>query len=254
MSSGPSARVALVTGGASGIGRATALYLAELGLVVAVGDVCDHASSVAEEAGRAGGRAMGVYIDVTDGDAISAAFKVTRRELGDVEVLVNCAGSNAFAPFTETDEAFWETLIDVNLKGVLRTTAAALPGMIERRFGRIVNVASEAALIGAAQQAVYAGTKGGVISFTKTIAREAARHGVTANCVAPGPIQTPLFQSAVQTTANPQVTIDRITAAVPVKRLGQPREVAAAVAFLASEDAAYITGQTLAVGGGMTMA
>jgi 2-hydroxycyclohexanecarboxyl-CoA dehydrogenase len=245
------ARVALVTGGARGIGRATALALAEQGCAVAAGDVrVDDARRVAAEIGD---RAIAVELDVTDAGSVARAVGQVEDALGPVEVLVNNAGWDELRPFVETDESFWDRVIDINFKGCLRVTAAVLPGMIERRFGRIVSVASDAGRVGSSHEAVYAGAKGGVIAFMKTVARESARAGVTANSVCPGPTRTPLLDGMASDDEAGRRLIDSLTRAVPMRRLGEPEDVAAAVAFLASERAGFITGQTLSVSGGMTM-
>jgi 2-hydroxycyclohexanecarboxyl-CoA dehydrogenase len=178
-------RVALVTGGARGIGRGIALRLAADGFAVAIGDLnTDGAEAVASEAG---GRAMGVHLDVTSADATTAAVAAVTDQLGPIEVLVNNAGWDEMRRFVDTDEEQWDKVIAINYKVVLRTTHAILPGMIERGFGRIVNIGSDAGRVGSSMESVYAGCKGAVIAFTKTIAREAARQGVTANVVCPGP-------------------------------------------------------------------
>jgi 2-hydroxycyclohexanecarboxyl-CoA dehydrogenase len=248
-------RVALVTGSARGIGSEIALRLGELGYRVAVADLNeDGAKVVAERIVASGGSAMPVSLDVSDQASVLAGARRVADEIGPVEVLVNNAGWDELMPFVDTDEAFWERVININYKGVLRLTAAALPGMIERKWGRIVNIGSDAARVGSSNEAVYAGAKGAVISFTKTIARESARSGVTANVVCPGPTDTPLLGEIANAAADSAKVIQRMTSAVPMKRTGQPREIAAAVAFLAGEDAGFITGQTLSVSGGLTMA
>ncbi len=250
-----SVRAAIVTGGASGIGRASVLALARAGCAVAVADVAeDGCARVVGEVHAGGGRALASALDVTDADAVAAAVEAARNALGPIDVLVNCAGWDEFKPFLDTDEAFWHRVIAVNYEGALRTTHAVLGAMIERGYGRIVNIASDAARVGSSGEAVYAGAKAGVIAFTKTIAREAARHGVTANVVCPGPTQTPLLDAMTAQAPDSERLVDALRRAVPMRRLGTPEEVAAAVAFLASEDAGYITGQTLSVSGGLTMA
>jgi 2-hydroxycyclohexanecarboxyl-CoA dehydrogenase len=169
-------------------------------------------------------------------------------------VLVNCAGWDELRPFLQTDEAFWRRVIAINYEGCLRTTHAVLGGMIERGWGRIVNVSSDAARVGSAEEAVYAGAKAAVIAFTKTVAREAARRGVTANAVCPGPTDTPLLQGMAASSPDSERLIAALERAVPMRRLGRPEDAAAAIAFLACDDAGYITGQTLSVSGGLTMA
>jgi len=240
--------VALVTGAAQGIGRAIATALAEDGRRVIVGDLRTDAAG--EAAAAIGG--LAVALDVTDSASVAAAVERAEAELGPIEVLVNNAGWDELKPFLDTDEAFWDRVIDVNFKGALRTTRALLPGMIERGFGRIVNIGSDAGRVGSSLESVYSGAKGGVIAFTKTIAREAARAGVTANVVCPGPTRTPLLEGMAEQGGEKLVT--SLERAVPMRRLGEPEDIAAAVTFLASERAGYITGQTLSVSGGLTMA
>lgn len=248
-------RVALVTGSARGIGRAIAEALAADGRVVAVADLLeDGAAETVALIEADSGRALAIALDVTSTESVSAAFAQVTARLGPVDVLVNCAGWDSLMPFVDTDEDFWQKVIEINYKGVLRTTHAALPGMMERGFGRIVNIGSDAGRVGSSLEAVYAGTKGGVIAFTKTIAREAARRGVTANTVCPGPTDTPMLGAIVDAAEDADKVIGAMTRAVPMKRLGQPSEVAAAVAFLAGESAGFISGQTLSVSGGLTMA
>jgi 2-hydroxycyclohexanecarboxyl-CoA dehydrogenase len=248
-----SRRTAFVTGGGGGIGRAVVLALAGAGCAVAVGDLReDGAVDVAREVESAGGAALALSLDVCDAASVDHAVGAAQKSLGAVDVLVNCAGWDEFRAFVDTDEAFWRRVIAINYEGVLRTTRAVLGGMAERERGRIVNVSSDAARVGSAQESIYAGAKAGVIAFTKTIAREVARRGVTANVVCPGPTDTPLL--AAMAGEDAERLVQALERAVPMRRLGRPEEVAAAVAFLASEQASYITGQTLSVSGGLTMA
>ncbi len=249
-------RVALVTGGARGIGRAVALALARDGRAVAIGDLlAREAEAVASEIAQAGdAQALGLRLDVTDPASVRVALERIAAELGPVDILVNNAGWDELRPFVDTDEAFWDKVIDINFKGCLRMTHGVLPGMAERGWGRIVSVGSDAGRVGSSLESVYAGAKGAVIAFMKTIARETARKGVTANTVCPGPTDTPLLGQIVAAAEDAEKVIGAMTRAVPMKRLGTPQDVAAAVAFLASEDAGFITGQTLSVSGGLTMA
>ncbi len=249
------ARVALVTGGGRGIGREICLGLARAGQKVAVADLrVPEATETAATINAEGGTAIAVEMDVADADAVAGGLMSVTDELGPVEVLVNCAGWDVLTPFVATDEDFWDRVIEINYKGPLRTTHGCLPAMIEAGFGRIVNIGSDAGRVGSSGEAVYAGAKGGVIAFTKTIAREVARRGITANVVCPGPTDTPLLEEIAAATDTSDKIIGAMARAVPMKRIGQPHEVAAAVVFLCSEEAGYITGQTLSVSGGLTMA
>jgi 2-hydroxycyclohexanecarboxyl-CoA dehydrogenase len=250
-----SQRTALVTGAARGIGEAIAIALAADGHAVVVADIAaEQARGTAERIGVDGRRAIGVAMDVTNTASVAAGVAAANDALGPVDILVNCAGWDDLMPFVKTDETFWDRVLDVNYKGVLRTTHATLPGMIERGYGRIVNIGSDAGRVGSSMEAVYAGAKAGVIAFTKTVAREAARRGVTANVVCPGPTDTPMLRDvAASSGPDADKVIAAMTAAVPMKRLGQPAEIATAVRFFAREDAGFITGQTLSVSGGLTM-
>jgi 2-hydroxycyclohexanecarboxyl-CoA dehydrogenase len=249
---GSQARVALVTGGGGGIGRSVALALARDGCAVAVADLdAPRAQAVADEAG---GAAFAVAMDVTDAASVDAGLAAVRDKLGEVEVLVNCAGWDELRPFLETDEPFWERVIAVNYSGCLRTTRGTLAAMADSGWGRIVNVASDAARVGSSGEAVYAGAKAAVVAFTKTVAREFARRGVTANVVCPGPTDTALLRGMAESSSDSARLLEGLGRAVPMRRLGRPEDVAPAVAFLASEEAGYITGQTLSVSGGLTMA
>lgn len=248
-------RVALVSGGARGIGAAAAHALARTGRDVAVGDIrAAEAEEVAEQLAALGRRSLAVVLDVTDGDSVADGVREVEARLGPVEVLVNCAGWDEFRSFLDTDEDFWRAVIAINFEGVLRTTAAVVGGMVARGWGRIVNVSSDAARVGSSQESVYAGAKAGVVAFTKTVAREAARGGVTANVVCPGPTETGMLNEMAARTPDSERLVAALTHAVPMRRLGRPEDVAAAIAFFAGEDAGYITGQTLSVSGGLTMA
>jgi 2-hydroxycyclohexanecarboxyl-CoA dehydrogenase len=243
-------RVALVTGGASGIGRAIVTALAAGGRSVAVLDKnADGARAAAEAVGG-----LAVHADVTDNASVVKAVELVHGDLGPVEILVNCAGWDEFHPFLDTDELFWDQIIELNYKGCLRMSRLIVPGMVEREYGRVVNIASDAARVGSSLEAVYAGAKGGIVAFGKTLAREVARYGVTVNSVCPGPTETPLLEGMLASGGDSAKMVEALRRAVPMRRLGQPEDVAAAVAFLTSEEAGYITGQTLSVSGGLTMA
>ena len=237
------------------MGRAIAVALAAAGQAVGAADIREaDAAATAAAVRDAGGRAVEVGMDVTDLDSVVGGVRLVGDELGPVDVAVNNAGWDELRPFVETDEAFWSRVVDINLIGCVRVTHAVLPGMVERGFGRIVNVASDAGRVGSSLESVYSGAKGGVIAFTKTVARETARNGVTANSVCPGPTRTPMLEGMTGEGEQGAKLIDALTRAVPMRRLGEPEDVAAAVAFFASERAGYITGQTLSVSGGLTMA
>jgi 2-hydroxycyclohexanecarboxyl-CoA dehydrogenase len=243
-------RIALVTGGASGIGAACCRRLAAEGARVAVCDL--NLEKAREVAGELDGEAY--EMDVTGSDSVRESVAAAEHELGPTDVLVNNAGTDEFAFFKDTDEELWERIIGVNLLGVIRTTRAILPGMIDRREGRIVNVASEAGRVGSSGSATYSAAKGGVIAFTKTIAREGARFGIRCNAVAPGPIDTPLLRRAESELGELGAKLVKtMVGGTLMRRMGEPEEVAATIAFLCSDDASYVTGQTLGVSGGLAM-
>jgi 2-hydroxycyclohexanecarboxyl-CoA dehydrogenase len=238
-------RTALVTGGAKGIGAAISRRLAAEGADVTIGDIdVEGAAEVAAEIG-----ADSMRLDVTDDDSARAAVDAVGR----LDILVNNAGMDEFGFFSETNPDQWGRIVAVNLGGVFACTHAALPGMQKAGYGRIVSIASEAGRVGSKGSAVYSAAKGGVISFMKTIARENARYGVTANSIAPGPIDTPLLRSALEFGELGEKVIETMKSATQMRRLGEPEEVAAAVAFLASDDASYVTGETIGVSGGLGM-
>lgn len=238
-------RKALVTGGASGIGAATVRRLAAEGADVVAGDVnVPGAEEVATEAGG-----LGVDLDVTD----PASAAAVAAEHGPFDILVNNAGTDEFGFFADTDPGVWERVIRINLIGVLACTHAVLAGMQERGYGRIVNVSSEAGRIGSKGSVAYSAAKGGVLGFTKAIAREGARFGITANAICPGPIETPLLMQALEFGEIGEKIVSNMKAGTQLRRLGSPEEVASVIAFLASDDSAYMTGETLGVSGGMGM-
>ncbi len=238
-------RKALVTGGASGIGAAIAARLAAEGADVVIGDVnTEGAARVAAEIGAATSQ-----LDVTKPQ--SARDVVAQH--GPFAILVNNAGTDEFGFFADTDPGMWERIVAINLTGVFACTHAVLPGMQEARYGRIVNIASEAGRVGSKGSAVYSAAKGGVIAFTKVLAREGARFQINANAIAPGPIETPLLMGALEFGEIGEKIIETMKQTTQLGRLGQPEEVAAAAAFLASDDASYVTGETLGVSGGLGM-
>ena len=239
-------RKALVTGGASGIGAAIAERLAAEGAEVWVGDIdVPGAEKVAAEI-----NGHAVELDVTSLDAAKAAVEAVGPELA---ILVNNAGTDEFGFFTYTTPEQWQKVIAINLLGVMNCTHAALPGMQEAKYGRIVSISSEAGRVGSKGSAAYSAAKAGIIGFTKAIARENARYAITANAIAPGPIETPLLMGALEFGEIGAKVIETMKASTQLGRLGQPDEVAAAAAFLASDDATYVTGETLGVSGGLGM-
>lgn len=243
-------RIALVTGGGSGIGAATCRRLAAEGATVAVTDVnLEGAREVAADIG-----ASAYELDVRSGESVRAAVAAVGSDHGPPDVLVNNAGYDEFGFFTRTEEAMWDRVLAVNLRGVIAVTHAVLPGMQSRGGGRIVNVASEAGRVGSQGSGVYSAAKAGVIGFTKAIARESARFGVRCNAVAPGPIETPLLMGAPEHLGElGERLVKGMVGATAMGRIGQPDEVAAAIAYLASDDASYVTGQSLGVSGGLAM-
>ncbi|MBN8511238.1 MAG: SDR family oxidoreductase [Burkholderiales bacterium] len=241
-------RWAVVTGAASGIGSAVADKLAGAGANVIVADLQvdkGRARAAAIEAG--GGRALFVEVDLTRPESIAAFADTVLTRVGAVDVIVNGAGWGRTAPFWDGTPEFWQQLIALNLMGPLHLTKALLPPMIERGGGRIVNIASDAGRVGSLGETVYAAAKGGLIAFTKSLARETARYGIGVNCVCPGPTDTPLM------AAVPDKVKDALIKAIPLRRLGKPEEVADAVLFFAGDTASYCTGQVLSVSGGLTM-
>jgi 2-hydroxycyclohexanecarboxyl-CoA dehydrogenase len=244
----------IVTGGGGGIGGATCRRFASEGGSVAVFDLNrDAAEKVAAGIRAEGGRAQAFRCDITDRASVDAALVETEKSLGPIDVLVNNAGWDVFKPFTRTEPAQWDKLIAINLTGALHMHHAVLPGMAVRKRGRIVNIASDAARVGSSGEAVYAACKGGLVSFSKTIAREHARHGITVNVVCPGPTDTALFADYKEGAGNPEKLMEAFTRSIPLGRIGQPDDLPGAIVFFASDDARFITGQVLSVSGGLTM-
>ena len=248
-------KTAVITGGGGGIGGATCLRFAKEGARVAVLDR-DLASAqrTAQQILDAGGQALALECDITVRAAVDAAVATTIAQLGPIDILVNNAGWDVFMPFTKTMPEQWDKLIDINLKGALHMHHAVLPGMVERKAGRIVNIASDAARVGSSGEAVYAACKGGIVAFSKTIAREHSRHNITVNVVCPGPTDTALFADYKLGAGNPGKLEEAFRRSIPLGRIGQPGDLPGAILFFASDDAAYVTGQVLSVSGGLTMA
>ncbi len=248
---GLAGKTAIVTGGAGGIGSALCRRLADEGVKVGVFDLrADAAATIAAEIGNG---ASAYACDITDLASVTAAVSAFEAAHGPTDILVNNAGWDKFAYFLETTPEDWDKIIAINLRGPIHLHHAVLKGMQARRRGRVVNIASDAGRVGSSMEAVYSACKGGMIAFTKTIARELARSQVTVNCVCPGPTDTPLLAQFLGGGEQGEKAYDGLKRSIPLKRLGQPDDLAGMVAFLASDDAAYITGQVISVSGGLTM-
>ncbi|MBA3908047.1 MAG: SDR family oxidoreductase [Pseudonocardiales bacterium] len=248
-------RTAFVTGAAQGIGRGIATTLGDQGFRVAVIDLdLEAAQATVASITEGGGTAIAVRADVTDTGSVQAGISTVTDELGPIEIVVNNAGWDDFMNFVDTTEDFWDRILNINFKGALRVTHAVVPGMVERGWGRVINIGSDAGRVGSSLEAVYSGAKGGIIAFTKTLAREVATTGVTANTVCPGPTDTAMLRAFADRSGDGAKVLAGLTRAVPMRRLAEPADIAAAVAFFASDATGYITGQTLSVSGGLTMA
>lgn len=248
-------KVAIITGGAGGIGSATCRRFAAEGARVAVFDRDEAgAQKVAGEISAAGGKAKAFACDITDRKSIDAAVAGTEAAFGPTAVLVNNAGFDIFKPFLKTDPGEWERLIAINLVGPLHMHHAVLPGMVERKYGRVVNIASDAGRVGSTGEAVYAACKSAMFGLTKTLAREHARHGITFNVVCPGPTDTNLFGDFLKGAGNPDKLMEAFRRSIPLGRIGAPGDLPGAIAFFASDDAAFVTGQIISVSGGLSMA
>jgi 2-hydroxycyclohexanecarboxyl-CoA dehydrogenase len=241
-------KVAIVTGAGRGIGRAIAEKLATEGARVVVSDI--NEGSAQETARAIGGESVGLRADVTSKASVEAMVKEVMDRFGRVDILVNNAGWDKTGPFLESNESDWDKIIAINLYGTLHCCKAVLPVMVAQGYGKVVNIASDAGRVGSSGEAVYSAAKGGIIAFTKTLAREMARYKINVNCVCPGPADTPMFAEIGE--QNPKLQ-EALQKAIPFRRLARPEDIANAVAFLASDEAEYITGQTLSVSGGLTM-
>jgi 2-hydroxycyclohexanecarboxyl-CoA dehydrogenase len=247
-------RVAIVTGGGQGIGKAITLRLAAEGCKVAVFDLQPAAAeATAQEARAKGGEAKVYEVDISDQAAVNEGVQRAEADLGPTWLLVNNAGWDKPAPFLQTEKPLWDKIIAINLNGPLYMHKAVLPGMVSRNGGRVVNIASDAARVGTSTEAVYSACKGGMIAFTKSLARELARNNVLLNCVCPGPTNTPMMQSVLGQGEQAEKWKDAMVRGIPLKRMGEPEDYAGIVAFLGTADAAYITGQAISVSGGMNM-
>jgi 2-hydroxycyclohexanecarboxyl-CoA dehydrogenase len=248
-------KTAIVTGGGSGIGRATVLALALEGARVAVADIAvDNAHKVSDEATDSGfAQAIACRVDLTQRIEVERMVQTVLKEFGQIDILVNCAGWDRLEPFVESSEETWDKIIAINFKSVLHTSKAVLPHMIQRSSGKIINIASDAGRVGSSWEAVYSGTKGAVIAFSKTLARETARYKINVNVVCPGMTDTPLLQAIRTQSEQTAKIVDAVVKATPFRRAAQPEEIASMVLFLASSDADFMTGQTISVSGGLTM-
>ena len=240
--------IAVVTGAGSGIGRATALRLAEDGATVVAADI--NASSAEATAGlieESGHTAHSAVVDIADADSVAAFHQTVLSTMGRCDVLVNNAGWEDIRPFKDTTREFWERILSINLLGPIAVSHAFLVEMMERGTGTIVNVGSDAGRVGSTGETVYSGAKGGIIAFTKSLAREMARYGLSVNCVCPGPTDTPAFERV------PDRLKEALIRSIPLRRLAAPEDVANVISFFASPRSSYLTGQVLSVSGGLTM-
>jgi 2-hydroxycyclohexanecarboxyl-CoA dehydrogenase len=248
-------KAALVTGGGRGIGRAIALGLAREGAQVAVLDILeDNATAVAREIEAMGVKGLALGVDLTRRAEVDRAVADTLAQFGQLDIVVNNAGWDKLELFLDSEEETWEKILAINFKSILYVCKAALPSMVQRGSGKVINIASDAGRVGSTGEAVYAGTKGAIIAFSKTLAREMARHRITVNVVCPGLTETPLLQGIRAQSPKTEKVIEAVTRAIPLGRVGQPEDIAGAVVYLASPAADFVTGQTLSVSGGLTMA
>lgn len=249
---GLNSKRAIVTGGGSGIGRQVCKRFGEEGVEVGVFDMnADGAAETVKMITDAGGKASAHIVDITDRAAVDAGVAAFEAG-GPIDILVNNAGWDLIKPFLDTDVDLWKKVIDINLYGPLHMHHAVLPGMVANGKGRIVNIASDAGRVGSSGEAVYSACKGGIIAFTKTVARELARKGIQLNAVSPGPTDTPLFAAVAGGEAGAKIA-EGLKRAIPMKRLAQPEDYPGIICFLASDDAGFITGQVLSVSGGLSM-
>ena len=249
-------QIALVAGGGSGIGRATALALGLEGARVAIADIAaENARQVRDEVAESGfSSAIACPVDLTKRTEVEQMVKTVLEEFGQIDILVNCAGWDRLEPFVESSEETWDKILAINFKSVLYTVKAVLPHMISRGSGKIINISSDAGRVGSSWEAVYSGAKGAVIAFSKTLARETAKYKINVNVVCPGLTDTPLLQAVRSQSAQTEKLVDAVIKATPFRRPAKPEEIAEAVLFLASSGADFMTGQTLSVSGGLTMA
>jgi len=247
-------KIAVVTGAGRGIGKAIATVLARQGAKVAIADLrLDEAIKCEKEIKDNGGNAIAIKTDVSDLSSVKEMVDKIHDTFGKIDILVNNAGWDKMQPFLETSPELWDKIIAINYKGVLNCVYCIAPDMIEKNGGRIISISSDAGRVGSSGEAVYAGAKGAIISFSKTMARELARHKITVNVVCPGPTETPLVEEMKQDSERNKKIFDAMARIIPLRRMGKPEDIAYAVLFLASDEANYITGQVLSVSGGLTM-
>jgi 2-hydroxycyclohexanecarboxyl-CoA dehydrogenase len=244
-------KIAIVTGGGQGIGKAIACCLSKEGAMVVVADKNEEtAKNTAQEIVATGGKAIAIQVDVTKSKEVARVFQRVLSKYSKIDILVNNAGYNKLQPFVDNTEDFWDMMIAVNLKSAIICSRVVLDNMLDRKYGKIINISSDSGLIGSSGCVVYSAAKGGIISFTKALAREVAEYNIHVNCVAPGPTQTPLWDRFVR--EKPEI-LDDVRKATPQKRVGKPEDIASAILFLASDEAKWMVGQTLSVSGGFVM-
>lgn len=244
-------KVAFITGAGRGIGREIARTLASRGMDIIVTDVnIDNANETVSIVEKEGGKAVAVYCDVTKLESVQEAVGASLAHFEKIDVLVNNAGWDKVEPFLKSEPSTWKLIVDINMMGQIHTCKEILPVMIKNGSGKVINIASDSGRVGSSGEAVYSAAKGGVIAFTKTMAREMARHKINVNCISPGPSNTPLFEEIGSYNEGIAAALEK---AIPFRRLAQPSDIANSVAFLASEEADYVTGQTLSVNGGLAM-
>lgn len=248
-----SGRHVVVTGGGNGIGAATVRRFAARGDKVSIFDRdIGAAEKVAASVRDAGGQAQGIECDITDRAQIDHAVAKATKTFGSILVLINNAGYDKISPFATSAPDIWGRIIDINIYGTLNMTHAVLPGMIEAGYGRIVSISSDAGRVGSSGSSIYSWCKGGMIAFSKTLARETAKQGITVNVVCPGPTPTALLAEAVESARDPEKMMEGLKRAIPMGRLGDPEDLPGAICFFASDEASYVTGQVISVSGGLT--
>lgn len=246
-----SQRVAFITGAGRGIGREIARTLASKSMKIIVTDInIENAQETVSILKDEGAEAIAVYCDVTKLESVQEAVATSLSHFDTIDVLVNNAGWDKIEPFLKSEPSTWKTILDINLMGQIHTCKEILPHMVKNGYGKVVNIASDSGRVGSSGEGVYSAAKGGVIALTKTLAREMARHKLNVNCIAPGPSDTPLIAEIGSYNEGIVAALEK---AIPFRRLAQPSDIAGAVAYFASDEAGYVTGQTLSVNGGLTM-